>query len=61
LALRQVGVAPLARRDTWRFGQETPDLVGCVLLLVVHIWPKELENGEQVGRISARKATAHER
>jgi uncharacterized DUF497 family protein len=32
------------------------------LLLVVHTWPEESEEGEQVGHIiSARKATAHER
>jgi uncharacterized DUF497 family protein len=32
------------------------------LLLVVHTWPEESKEGEQVGRIiSARKATAHER
>jgi uncharacterized protein len=36
--------------------------LGRVLLLVVHTWPEESEEGEQVGRIiSARKATAHER
>jgi uncharacterized protein len=40
----------------------TIGLVGPVLLLVVHTWPRELEEGEQVGRIiSARKATAYER
>jgi len=33
-----------------------------VLLLVIHTWPEEPEEGEQVGRIiSARKATARER
>jgi len=31
------------------------------LLLVIHTWPEESEEGEPVGRISARKATAHER
>jgi uncharacterized protein len=38
-------------------------LVGSVLLLVIHTWPKaESEEGEPVGRIiSARKATARER
>src|SRR5437667_12459175 len=36
--------------------------VGPVLLLVVHTWPDESEEGEPVGRIvSARKATIHER
>jgi uncharacterized DUF497 family protein len=35
---------------------------GPVLLLVVHTWPEQSAEGEQVGRIiSARKATAHER
>jgi hypothetical protein len=44
--------------DRWH----TIGLVGPVLLLVVHTWPEESEEGEQVGRIiSARKATAHER
>lgn len=40
----------------------TIGLVGPVLLLVIHTWPEETEEGEPVGRIiSARKATAHER
>ena len=40
----------------------TIGLVGPVVLLVVHTWPEDSEEGEQVGRIiSARKATAHER
>lgn len=44
--------------DRWH----TIGLVGSVLLLVVHSWPEESEEGEQVGRIiSARKATARER
>jgi uncharacterized protein len=44
--------------DRWH----TIGLVGLVLLLVVHTWPDESEEGEPVGRIiSARKATAHER
>jgi uncharacterized protein len=44
--------------DRWH----TIGLVGPVLLLVVHTWPEETEEGELVGRIiSARKATAHER
>jgi uncharacterized DUF497 family protein len=44
--------------DRWR----TIGLVGSVLLLVVHTWTEESEEGEPVGRIvSARKATAHER
>lgn len=44
--------------DRWH----TIGLVGPVLLLVVHTWHEEAEEGEQVGRIiSARKATAHER
>ena len=35
---------------------------GSVMLLVVHTWPEEAQDGEQIGRIvSARKATAHER
>jgi uncharacterized protein len=42
--------------------RHTTGLVGRVLLLVVHTWPEESEEGDQVGRItSARKATAHER
>jgi hypothetical protein len=33
-----------------------------VLLLVIHTWPEESDEGELVGRIiSARKATAYER
>jgi uncharacterized DUF497 family protein len=44
--------------DRWH----TIGLVGPVLLLVVHTWPEETEDGELVGRIiSARKATVHER
>jgi uncharacterized DUF497 family protein len=44
--------------DRW----QTIGPLGPVLLLVVHTWPDEAEEGEQVGRIiSARKATAHER
>ena len=44
--------------DRWR----TIGLVGTVLLLVIHTWPEETEEGELVGRIiSARKATTHER
>ena len=44
--------------DRWR----TIGLVGTVLLLVIHTWPEESEEGELVGRIiSARKATTHER
>jgi uncharacterized DUF497 family protein len=44
--------------DRWH----TIELIGEVLLLVVHTWPEETEEGELVGRIiSARKATAHER
>jgi uncharacterized protein len=44
--------------DPWH----TIGLVGSVLLLIVHTWPAESEDGEQVGRIiSARKATARER
>ncbi len=44
--------------DRWH----TIGLVGPVLLLVVHSWPEESEEGERVGRIiSARKATARER
>ena len=44
--------------DRWH----TIGRVGPVLLLVVHTWPEESEEGEQIGRIiSARKATAHER
>jgi uncharacterized DUF497 family protein len=44
--------------DRWH----TIGLVGPVSLLVVHTWPQETEDGEQVGRIiSARKATAGER
>lgn len=53
-----------SRQDAHPAGNRwhTIGLVGRVLLLVVHTWPEELENGEQVGRIiSARKATAHER
>jgi uncharacterized DUF497 family protein len=43
--------------DRWH----TVGLVGPALLLVVHTWPEESEDGP-VGRIiSARKATAHER
>ena len=42
----------------WR----TVGFVGPVLLLVVHTWPEETEEGDPVGRIiSARKATARER
>ena len=44
--------------DRWH----TIGLVGSVLLLVIHTWPEDFEEGEPVGRIiSARKATAHER
>jgi uncharacterized protein len=44
--------------DRWH----TIGLEGSILLLVVHTWPDESEEGEQVGRIiSARNATAHER
>jgi uncharacterized DUF497 family protein len=44
--------------DHWH----TMGVVGSVLLLVVHTWPEETEDGEPVGRIiSARKATAYER
>lgn len=44
--------------DRWH----TIGMVGSVLLLVVHTWPEEAEEGEQLGRvISARKATARER
>jgi uncharacterized protein len=44
--------------DRWH----TIGLVGSVLLLVIHTWPQDIEEGEPVGRIiSARKATAHER
>ena len=44
--------------DRWH----TIGLVAQVLLLVVHTWPDESDEGELVGRIiSARKATAHER
>ena len=44
--------------DRWH----TIGLVEEVLLLVVHTWPEETEEGELAGRIiSARKATAHER
>ena len=44
--------------DRWH----TIGLVGSVLLLVVHTWPGESDEGEPVGRIiSARKATAQER
>jgi uncharacterized DUF497 family protein len=44
--------------DRWH----TIGLVGPVLLLVVHTWPDQSEDGEPVGRIiSARKATVHER
>ena len=44
--------------DRWH----TIGLVGPVLLLVVHTWPEDPDDGEQVGRIiSVRKATAGER
>ena len=44
--------------DRWH----TVGLVGSVLLLVIHTWPEQTEEGEPVGRIiSARKATARER
>jgi uncharacterized protein len=44
--------------DRWH----TIGLIGSVLLLVIHTWPQDIEEGEPVGRIiSARKATAHER
>lgn len=44
--------------DRWH----TIGVVGSVLLLVVHTWPGEVDDGEPVGRmISARKATAQER
>jgi uncharacterized protein len=40
----------------------TIGLVGPALLLVIHTWPEEPEEGEAAGRImSARKATARER
>ncbi len=40
----------------------TIGLVGPVLLLVVHTWPEQSGEGEEVGRIiSARKATPRER
>lgn len=54
----------VSRPDPGRDGDRwhTIGLVGPVLLLVVHTWPDESEEGEPVGRIvSARKATAHER
>jgi uncharacterized DUF497 family protein len=44
--------------DRWH----TIGLVGSVLLLVVHSWPEQSDEGEPAGRIiSARKATARER
>lgn len=42
--------------DRWH----TIGLVGPVLLLVIHTWPEDSEEGEPVGRIiSTRKATPH--
>jgi hypothetical protein len=49
---------PHPNGDRWH----TVGLVGPVLLLVVHTWPEDSDEGEPVGRIiSARKATARER
>ena len=40
----------------------TPSAYSEVVLFVVHTWPDEAEDGEEVGRIiSARKATNNER
>jgi uncharacterized DUF497 family protein len=51
-----------SKPDSHPDGGHTVGLVGPVLLLVIHTWPEETEEGEPVGRIiSARKATAHER
>ena len=49
---------PHADGDRWH----TIELVGPVLLLVIHTWPEQSDEGEHVGRIiSARKAAARER
>jgi hypothetical protein len=49
---------PYPDEERW----QTIGMVGFALLFVVHTWPDEIEEGEEIGRIiSARKADARER
>ncbi len=56
---------PLAasRPDPYEQRWQTIGMIGEVVVLVVHTWPRrDSATGEDVGRIiSARKATSHER